>query len=151
MTPKAAGTLVFGILSALGWLLTAYLASRAGASARASMFAWAAGFVALVLTLHTLLYALLADRKARDADWLRRHGLAVQAEVVKIGRRGKGWRVQALAVVPTGTAAPTVFKSDILRADPRPRLAVGDHIQVHLHPTDRRRYWMAIGTESKYL
>ena len=93
----------------------------------------------------------LADRKARDADWLRRHGRAVQAEVVKIGRRGKGWRVQALAVAPTGTAAPTVFKSDILRADPRPRLAVGDHIQVHLHPTDRRRYWMAIGTESKYL
>ena len=71
--------------------------------------------------------------------------------MVKIGRRGKGWRVQALAVAPTGTAAPTVFKSDILRADPRPRLAVGDHIQVHLHPTDRRRYWMAIGTESKYL
>ena len=60
-------------------------------------------------------------------------------------------RVIVLNVAPTGTAAPTVFKSDILRADPRPRLAVGDHIQVHLHPTDRRRYWMAIGTESKYL
>lgn len=152
MNTKTVGTLVFAVLSALAWGLTVYLMGRSGESGTLRTLAFAAGFTATVLTLHTALYALLADRKALDGDWFRRHGKPVEAEIVKIGKRGRrtAWRVKARHR-DRRSGAETVFKSDILRSNPARRLRVGDKVRVYLHPTDSRRYWMDVGVESEYL
>ncbi len=152
MNRKTIGTAVFAVLSALAWGLTAYLMGRSGESGTLRTFGLAAGFAAAMLTLHTVLYAVFADRKALDGDWFRRHGKPVDAEITKVGRRGHrtAWRVKARHL-DRRSGVETVFKSDILRSNPGRRVGVGDTVRVYLHPTNPRRYWMDIGVESENL
>lgn len=152
MKRNTTGTSAFVFASILLWGVTAYLLSRHGGSPMLHTFGLATGFVAFVLTLHTILYAMLGNRKALEADWFRRHGRPVEAEIIHIGRRGRrsAWRVKARCV-DRASGKETVFKSDILRSNPGRKLAVGGRIVVHLHPTDPRRYWMDVGVASEYL
>ncbi len=152
MSKKTTGTVFFAVASLLLWGLAAYLGLRAGESAERRVFALAAAFAALVLSAHTVLYALFADRKAREHDWLRAHGRPVDAEIVKVGRRGRrsAWRIKA-RWLDHATGQETVFKSEILRASPRARFRPGDRIRVYLHPTEPRRYWMDAGIDGEYL
>lgn len=151
MTKKTAGTLTFTLLSVLLWGLAAYLISRSGQSRTLHTFGLSAGFVASVLTLHTILHALFANRKALEGDWFRRHGKPVEAEVIKVGRRGyrTAWRIRARQLNPK-SGNDVIFKSDILRSNPGAKFSVGDRIVVYLHPTDTRRYWMDVGVRSEY-
>lgn len=150
MSKKTTGTVFFAVASLLLWGLAAYLGLRAGESAERRVFALAAAFAALVLSAHTVLYALFADRKAREHDWLRAHGRPVDAEIVKVGRRGRrsAWRIKAVAQL---RGRPVTFRSDILRADPSRRWRVGDTITVFLDPANPRRYWMDVGVDAEGL
>lgn len=152
MNKKTIGSLIFAVLSALLWGLTIYLLGRSGESRTLHTFGLAAGFTASILTLHTILYAVFANRKTLEGDWFRRHGKPMEAEIIKISRYGyhMAWRVKARHLDRKG-GRETIFKSDILRSNPNAKFSIGDTIRVYRHPTDSRRYWMDVGLPSKYL
>ena len=150
MNRKTVGGVLFALMSALLWGLTAWLGGRSGESETLSTLALAAGFVAVILTLHTVLYAMFANRKAVNGDWFREHGKPVEAEIIKIDRRGhrSAWRIKA-RYVDSRRGTGTVFKSDILRANPGKKFQVGDRITVYPHPSGSQRYWMDVGIASE--
>ena len=152
MNKKTVGGVLFALMSALLWGLTGWLGSRSGESRTLFTFSLAAGFVAAILTLHTVLYTMFANRKALDGGWFREHGKPVEAEIIKIDRRGhrSAWRIKARHV-DSRRGTGTVFKSDILRANPDKRFHVGDRITVYLHPSSPQRYWMDVGVAGEYL
>ena len=146
------GAWFFAGLSVLAWLLTAYLAARAGESAQLRTFAWAAGFLAGVLSVHTLLYVGLAGRKPRDRAYYLQHGRPVDAVVTKVDKRGQrtAWRIKARYRDPR-SGEEARFKSELLRANPGHRIRVGDSIRVYLDPERPNRHWMDTGTDAEYL
>jgi hypothetical protein len=152
MNKKIAGGLIFALLSVLFWGLAAWLLGRSDEAQIFYTLGLAAGFAAIILTMHTVLYMLYADRKALSGDWYRQHGKLVTAEIIKISRRGHrtAWRIKARHV-DSQNGQTMLFKSDILRSNPAPKLGIGDPIMVYLHPTDSRRYWMDVGINSEYL
>lgn len=152
MNKRTAGIVTFSVGSVALWALAFYLLANAGASKDLRTYGLAAGFAALMLTLHTILFAIFADRKALTAQWFQRHGKPIEAEVVKVGRRGhrSAWRIKARHRDPR-SGAEASFKSDLLRVNPDRKFQPGDKITVYLHPTDSRRYWVDTGLPSKYL
>ena len=152
MNKKTLGIVTFCILSLLLWGLTAYLAEGMEASRDRRVFAYAAGFCALVLSAHTVLFALFGDRKERERDWLRSHGRRIDAVVTKVGRRGRraAWRIKARGVDPR-SGEELSFRSDILDANPGARFPLGSTIPVYLDPRNPKRYWVDAGIRTQYL
>lgn len=152
MTTKIRGTVFFAIVSLLLWGLAAYLLSRSAGSGDLRTFGLAAAFVALVLSMHTVLFYLFADRKRDRREFFLRHGRRVDAQIVKVGRRGwrTAWRIKASYRDPRSGKLMTA-RSEILRANPARKFSVGDTIAVYLHPRDIKRYWMETGIDSEYL
>lgn len=105
MKKKTVGGVLFALLSALLWGLTGWLAGRSGEARAFFTFSLAAGSVAAILTPHTVLYTMFANRKALDGDWFREHDKPVQAEIIKIDRRGHrlGW---VMPTLPHGDPTP---------------------------------------------
>lgn len=149
---KGLGILVFFSLSLVMWGVALYLFSRADESALLHTYSRAAIFVAIILSSHTLLYTLFANRKSIDADWYRAHGQRIEADITHIKRRGHraAWRIKARYIHPK-TGQESTFKSDILRANPSSLHHVGGKITVYIHPQRPRQYWMDVGIESEYL
>lgn len=152
MTSKTSGSSIFLVTSALLWGLTGYLLLRAKESTDFYTFSLVTGFTALILSLHTILYILFAGRKERKRTYFLQHGRPVEAEIIKVGRRGKwtAWRIKA-RYRDLQSGNETIFKSDILRSDPTAKFRVGDRILVYLHPKDPGQYWMETEFQSEYL
>lgn len=151
MQKHATGRRVFTVLGVALWLLAIWLFVGADGSKTRSTLAFAAGFAALVMTAHALLFAKFGDRKDRLADWFRQHCRPVEVEIVKIGRRDahRAWRIKARHLDRHGNEI--TYKSDMLGDDPNDRWKVGDGITVYLDPANPRRYWMDTGIASKNL
>ncbi len=145
------GVMFFIVLSLGLWLLCFWLLAGSDGSKQREIFGWAAGFTALMATFHTLLFSRYGQRKAKTAAWFREQGRPLQAEVVKISRRGhrSAWRIKARHVDARGNE--TTYKSELLNFNPERTLQVGDPITVYLDPTDRQRYWVDSGIDSENL
>ncbi len=152
MSSKTVGGWVFVVASAMLWSLAAYLAIRAKGSGNLHVYSLAVGFVALVLSAHAVLYILFAGRKERNRADLLRNGRRVEAEIVKIGRRGQrtAWRIKARHRDPR-SGHETVFKSDLLRSNPEGEFRVGDRIAVYVDARHPSRYWVETGRASEHL
>lgn len=152
MTSKTVGSLVFLIMSVLLWGLTSYFSLRAEESENFHTYTLVAGFTAFILSLHTVLYILFAGRKKRNRDYFLQHGRPVEAEIIKVGRRGKrtAWRIKA-RYRDLHSGKEVIFKSDILRSNPSAKFSVGDKIVVYLHPQNPSQYWMDTNIGSEYL
>lgn len=150
MPKRTVGALVFVAASVALWSLTIYLSLASPAAG--APYVRAAGFVALILTLHTVLYVLFSGRKSRRRDYFLQHGKPLETRIATIKRRGPrtAWRVTS-TYVDRRTGREVVFKSDILRRNPSRRLQIGDTVMVYLHPTKADQYWMETGIEGEYL
>lgn len=150
MTKRTVGAWVFAIASVALWSLTLYLA-LASPGVKSS-YVQATGFVALILTLHTVLYILFSGRKDRRRDYFLRVGEPIETEITDIKKRGKrtAWRIKSKHV-DKRTGTEVVFRSEILRRNPSKKFQVGDVIVVYRHPTRTEEYWMETGIGSEYL
>lgn len=150
MTKTTAGALVFVITSVILWGLTIYL-SFASSEVRAP-YAQAAGFVAFILTLHTVFYVSFSGRKNRRRDYFFRYGKPIETKIIDIKRRGirTAWRITS-KYFDERLGKEITFKSDILRLNPSRKFRTGDTITVYLHPTKPNQYWMETGIQSEYL
>ncbi|MCC6196550.1 MAG: hypothetical protein IT518_19015 [Burkholderiales bacterium] len=146
---KRTGAWVFAVASMVSWGFTVYLAFASEAKAP---YVRAMGFVALVLTLHTVLYILFSGRKSRKRDYFLRYGEPIETEITDIKRRGRrtAWRVKSQHF-DKRLGKKSVFKSEILRRNPSRKFQVGDTVMVYLHPARPGQYWMETGIESEYL
>lgn len=147
---KTAGLWTFGTLSVALWGLAAWLLAQAGGEERQRLFGYVAAFAALVLSSHTILFALFAGRKEREQAWLRAHGRPLEAVVSKVDRRGHAgeWRVKARRT-EQASGGEIRYRSRALRA--QPDVQVGDRVRVYVDPANPRRYWMDVGVEDRYL
>lgn len=145
------GRLFFIVLSLVLWLLCLWLLAGDDGGREREIFGWSVGFMALMATTHALLFAKYGQRKALEADWLRRNGRPLQAEVVKISRSGhhSEWRIKARCVDARGNV--TRYKSHLLNGNPGKKFRIGDPITVYVDPADPKRYWMDSGIEAENL